>query len=287
MAIPSETSLRFKSSDSYHAKDTYLASFQTKSEASPELLTLVRKISKNERPRGKQHQQFVFRYGIQTVVEKQPHRPSRFKLAYIENTRNKDKLGFGIESCKKAKNYHKKTEDRFWNPYVYIIMYIFMIYIYLRKQVSKWQPVAMPSITSGFNEIYEKVKIAPETCPRGRKHNNKSNNNFWYMYAYVKTYICMICIYLVEQVNRLQRVRLHTRASDSAKIYTIDKFGTKSSPMARKRIHKFHNILWNAYSYLKRRIMGFDRYLHTGILGWRNQKPLAPPPPPHTPEWGI
>ena len=283
MAIPSETSLRFKSLNSYHANDTYLASFQTKSEASPELLTLVRKISKKERPRGKQHQQFVFRYGIQTVVEKQPHRPSRFKLAYVENTRKKDKLGFGPKSCKKAKNYYKKTEGRFWNPYVYIIMCIFMIYIYLRKQVSKWQPVAMPSITSGFNEIYEKVKMAPETCPRGRKHNNKSNNNFWYMYAYVKTYICMICIYLTEQVNRLKLVRLHTRASDSAKIYTIDKFGTKSSPMARKRIHKFHNILWNAYCYLKRRIMGFDRYLHTRILSWRNQKPLATPPP----EWCI
>ena len=280
MAIPSETSLRFKSSDSYHAKDTYLASFQTKSEASPELLTLVRKISKKERPRGKQHQQFVFRYGIQTVVEKQSHRPSRFKLAYVENASNKDKLGFGIESCKKGKNYHKKTEDKFWNPYVYIIMCIFMIYIYLRKQLSKWQPVAMQSITSGFNGIYEKVKMAPETCSRGRKHNNKSNNNFWYMYAYVKTYICMICIYLTEQVNRLKLVRLHTRASDSAKIYTIDKFGTKSSPMAIKRIHKFHNILWNAYSYLKRRIMGFDRYLHTRILNWRNQKPLAPPLPP-------
>ena len=158
-------------------------------------------------------------------------------------------------------------------------MCIFMIYIYLRKQVSKWQPVAMPSITSGFNEIYEKVKMAPETCPRGRKHNNKSNNNFWYMYAYVKTYICMIYIYLTKQVNRLKLVRLHTRANDSAKIYTIDKFGTKSSPMARKRIHKFHNILWKAYSYLKRRIMEFDRYLHTRILGWRNQKPLATPPP--------
>ena len=46
MAIPSETSLRFKSSNSYHANNTYLASFQTQSEASPELLTLVRKISK-------------------------------------------------------------------------------------------------------------------------------------------------------------------------------------------------------------------------------------------------
>ena len=112
-ARPSETSLRFKSSNSYHANDTYLASFQTKSEASPELLTLARKISKKEWPRGKQHQQFVFRYGIQTVAEKQPHRTSRFKLAYVENTRKKDKLGFGPKSSKKAKNYYKKTEGRF------------------------------------------------------------------------------------------------------------------------------------------------------------------------------
>ena len=64
------------------------------------------------------------------------------------------------------------------------------------------------------------------------------------MYAYVKRYICMICIYLTEKVNRLKLARLHTRASDSAKIYTIDKFGTKSSQMARKRIHKFHNFFF-------------------------------------------
>ena len=288
MAIPCETSLRFKSLVDYHAKDTYLNSFQTKSGTSPELLTLIRKISKKERPRGKHQRQFVFKYGMQTVVEKQQHRPSKFKLAYVENTSNKDKLGFGIKSCKKAKIYHKKAEDRFWNPYIYLIMCISMIYIYLRKQVNKWQPVELPSITSGFDEIYEKVKMAPETCQRGRKHNDKSNNNFWYIYAYVKTYICIIYMYLTKQVNRLKLVRLHTRASDLAKLYTIDKFGAKSSPMARKRIHKFHNILWNAYSYLKRRIMEFDRYLHTRILGWRNQKPLAPPPPPPPPpEWGI
>ena len=100
------------------------------------------------------------------------------------------------------------------------------------------------------------------------------------MYAYMKRYICMICIYLTEKVNRLKLARLHTRASNSAKIYTIDKFSTKSSQMARKRIHNFHNILWNAYCYLKRRIMGFDRYLHTRILSWRNRKPLATPTPP-------
>ena len=164
----------------------------------------------------------------------QKKRPSRFKLAYVENASNKDKLGFGIKSCKKAKIYHKKAEDRFWNPYLYLIMCISMIYIYLRKQVNKWQPVELPSITSGFDEIYEKVKMAPGTCQRGRKHNDKSNNNFWYIYAYVKMYICIIYMYLTKQVNRLKLVRLHTRASDLAKLYTIDKFGAKSSPIARK-----------------------------------------------------
>ena len=205
-------------------------------------------------------------------------------IAYARKARNKDKFGFGIKSCKKAKSHHKKAEDGFWNHYIYLIMCISMIYIYLRKQVSKWQPVELPSITTGIDEIYEKVKMAPETCQRGRKHNDKSNNKFWYMYAYVKMCICMIYIYLTKQVNRLKLVRLHTRASDLAKLYTIDKFGAKLSPMARKQIHKFHNILWNAYSYLKRRIMEFDRYLHTRILVWRNQKPLATPPPP---EWGL
>ena len=63
-------------------------------------------------------------------------------------------------------------------------MCISMIYIYLRKQVNKWQPVEVPSITSGFDEIYAKVKMAPETCHRGRKHNDKSNGNFWYIYMH-------------------------------------------------------------------------------------------------------
>ena len=278
MAIPRETSLWFKSSVGNHSKDINLDSLQTKSGMSPELLTLIRRIGKTERPRGKHQQQFAFKYGMQTAVEKQQYRPSGFKLAYIENASNKDKLGFGIKSCKKAKNYHKKAEDRFWNPYIYIIMCIFMIYIYLRKQVNKWQPVELPSITSSFNEIYAKVKMAPETCQRGRKHYDKSNGNFWYIYAYVKTYVCIIYMYITKQVNRLKLVRLQTRTSDLAKFYTIDKFGAELCPMVRKQIHKFHNILWNAYRYLKRRIMEFGRYLHTRILGWRSWKPLATPP---------
>ena len=112
------------------------------------------------------------------MVEKLPHRPSRFKLAYVENASNKDKLGFGIESCKKGKNYHKKTEDKFLES-LCIHNYVHFHDLHIFKETGKWQPVAMPSITSVFNGIYEKVKMAPETCPRGKKHNIKSNNNFW------------------------------------------------------------------------------------------------------------
>ena len=228
-------------------------------------------------------QQFLFKY--KTSVRKLPNRPTRFKLAYVQNASNRDKVGFGIKSCKKAKIYRKKSDDKFWNPYVYLIMCISMICIYLRKQVNKWQPVELPTITSGFDKLYAKVKMAPETCQMGRKHYDKSNGNFWDIYGYVKMYICMIYMYLTKQVNRLKLVRLQTRTSDLAKLYTIDKFGAESCPMVRKQIHKFHNILWNAYSYLKGRIMEFGKYLHTVILGWRSRRPLAIHPP--SPGWGI
>ena len=83
-------------------------------------------------------QQFLFKY--KTSVRKQRNMPTRFKLAYVQNASTKDKVGFGIKSCKKAKIYRKKSDDKFWNPYVYLIMCISMICIYLRKQVNKWQP---------------------------------------------------------------------------------------------------------------------------------------------------
>ena len=41
-------------------------------------------------------------------------------------------------------------------------------------------------------------------------------------------------MYLTKQVNRLKLVRLQKRISDLAKLYTIDKFGAKLSPMAKK-----------------------------------------------------
>ena len=91
-------------------------------------------------------------------------------------------------------------------------------------------------------------------------------------------YVCIICMYLTKQVNRLELVGLLTKTSDLAKLYTMDKMGAESCQMVRKRNHKFHNRLWNAYSYVKWRIMEFGKYLHTVILGQRSRRSLAIPP---------
>ena len=158
-------------------------------------------------------------------------------------------------------------------------MCISMICIYLMKQVNKWQPVGLPTSTSSFGKLYAKVKMAPEKCQMVEKHYDKSNDNFWDIYGYVKMYICIICMYLTKQVNRLELVGLLTKTSDLAKLYTMDKIGAESCQMVKRRNHKFHNRLWNVYSYLKGRIMEFGKYLRTVILGRRSRRPLATPPP--------
>ena len=219
---------------------------------------------------------FCLKY--ETSIRKLPTRPTKFKLAYAQNASNQDKVEFGIKSCKKAKIYHKKSNVKFWNPCVYIIMCISMICIYLMKQVNKWQPVELPTSTSSFVKLYAKVKMAPETCQMVRKHHDKSNSNLWDIYGYVKMYICMIYMYLTKQVNRLKLFGLPTKTSDLAKLYTMDKIGAESCQMVKKRNHKFHNRLWNAYSNLNGRIMEFGKYLRTAILGRRSRRPLATPP---------
>ena len=218
----------------------------------------------------------MFKY--ETSVSKQPTRPTKFKLAYAQNASGRDKIEVGSKSCKKAKIYHKKSNDKFWNPCTYIIMCISMICIYLMKQVNKWQPVGLPTSTSGFVKLNGKVKMAPETCQMVKKHYDKSNDNFWDIYGYVKMYVCMIYMYLTKQVNRLELDGLLTKTSDLAKLYTMDKIGTESCQMVKKHNHKFHNKFWNAYSYLRRRIMEFGKYLRTVISGRRSQRPLATPP---------
>ena len=132
-------------------------------------------------------QQFLFEY--ETSVSKQPTRPTKFKLAYAQNTSSLDKAEFGTKSCKKAKIYPKKSNDKLRNPCTYIIMCISMICIYLTKQVNKLQPVGLPTSTSGFVKLYAKVKMATETCQMVKKHYDKSNGNFWDIYGYVKIYV--------------------------------------------------------------------------------------------------
>ena len=56
------------------------------------------------------------------------------------------------------------------------------------------------------------------------------------------------------------------------------KIGADSCPMVEKRNHKIQGIFRNAHSYLKGRIIGIGKYLHTLVLGWRRWKLLATPP---------
>ena len=218
LTITREIPMRFKSAVGYNAKNMNLDSFQTRSESSPKLLALVRKISQKERPTCKYQQHYVFRHKIQTSVRKPPNRPMRFKLVYAQNANNRNKEGFGMKSCKKAKICRRKANDKFWNPYVFLIMCITMTCIYLRKLVNKWQPVELPTITSGINKLYAKGKMTPKICQMGRKHCDKSNGNFWNTYGYVIISICMICIYLTKQVSRLKLVNSQTTTSDLAKL---------------------------------------------------------------------
>ena len=143
--------------------------------------------------------------------------------------------------------------------------------------MNKWQPVELPTITSGINKLYAKGKMTPKTCQMGRKRCDKSNGNFWNTYGYVIISISMICIYLTKQANRLKLVNLQTTTSNLAKLYTMAKIGADSCPMVEKRNHKIDGIFRNAHSYLKGRIIGIGKYLHTLVLGWRSWKPWQPP----------
>ena len=277
MTITREIPERFKSAVGYKAKNTYLDSFQTRSGSSPKLLALVRTIQVKERPTSKYQPPYVFKHKKPTSVRKLSSRPSRFKLAYARNIKDKDREGFGMKSGKKAKDCYRKANYAFWNTYMFIIMCITMNRIYLRNLVNTWQPVELPSLASGIPKSYAKDKITPETCQMGRTRWDKSNGNFWNAYEYVITAICIIGIFLTKQVSRLKLVILQTTTSGSAKLYTMAKIGANSCPMVEKRIHKFHGIFRNAHSYLKGRILRISKYLHTLMFRWRRWRALTTP----------
>ena len=160
---------------------------------------------------------------------------------------------------------------------MFVIICITGNLIHLRNLVNTWQPHELPSLANRIPESYAKVEITPETCHRGRKCWDKSNDNFWNAYEYVITAICIIGIFLTKQVSRLKLAFLQMTNNSSAKSYTMAKIGASSCPMVEKRIHKFHGIFRNAHSYLEGCILRISKYLHTLMFRWRRWRPLATP----------
>ena len=230
-----------------------------------------------ERPTSNYQPPYVFKHKKPIPVKRLSSRPTRFKLAYAWNIKDKDREGFGMQSGKKAKDCSRKTNYAFWNAYMFVIICITGNLIYLRNLVNMWQPKELPSLASCIPESYAKDKITPETCHRGRKRWDKSNDNFWNAYEYVITAICLIGIFLMKQVSRLKLVILQATNNSSAKLYTLAKIGANSCPMVEKRIHKSHGIFRNGHSYLEWRILRFRKYLHMLMFRWRRWRPPATP----------
>ena len=124
LTITREIPERFKSAVGYEAKNTYLDSFQTSSGSSPKLLALVRTIQVKERPISKYQPPYVFKHKKPIPVKRLSSRPTRFKLAYAWNIKDKDREGFGMKSGKKAKDCSRETNYAFWNAYMFVIMCI-------------------------------------------------------------------------------------------------------------------------------------------------------------------
>ena len=277
LTITREIPERFKSAVGYEVNSTYLDYFQTSSGSSPKLLALVRTIQVKEQPTSKYKQPYVFKHNKPIPMKRLSSIPTRFKLAYAWNIKDKDREGFGMKFGKKSKDCSRKTNYAFWNAYMFVIICIIGNLIYLRNLVNTRQPKELPSLASCIPESYAKDKITPETCHMGRKRWDKSNDNFWNAYEYVITAICIIGIFLTKQVSRLKLVILQATNNSSAKVYTLAKIDAHSCPMVEKRIHKFHGIFRNGHSYLEWRILRFRRYLHTLMFRWRCWRPPAIP----------
>ena len=113
LTITREIPIWFKSAVGHKAKNTYLDSFHARSGSSPKLLALLRTINQKERPKCKYQPHYVFRHKRQTSIRKLPSRAMRFKLAYARNVKNRNREGFGMKSCKKAKICRRKANDTF------------------------------------------------------------------------------------------------------------------------------------------------------------------------------
>ena len=95
--ISREIPARFKSAIGYQANHSYLNSFQTSSGSSPKLVALVRTIQVKERPTSKYQPPYVFKPKEFIPTKRLLSRPNRFKLAYVGNSKDKDREGSGMK----------------------------------------------------------------------------------------------------------------------------------------------------------------------------------------------
>ena len=173
---------RFKSAVGYQANHSYLNYFQTSSGSSPKLVDLMRTIQMKEQPTSKYQPPYVFKPKESIPAKRLVSRLNRFKLAYVGNSKYKDREGFGMKSDTKAKDCFRKTNYAFWNAYMRLIICIIGNLRYFRNLGNTWQPYELPSLANRIPESYVKVKITPETCRRDRQCWDKSNKKFWNTY---------------------------------------------------------------------------------------------------------
>ena len=102
--ITHEVPDRFKSTIGYQANHSLLNSFQTSSRSSCQLVAVVRTIKERKRPTSKYQPTYKFKPYEAIPAKKVASRPSRLKLAYVENSVDQDREGFGMESDTKTKN---------------------------------------------------------------------------------------------------------------------------------------------------------------------------------------
>ena len=89
-----------------------------------------------------------------------------------------------------------KSNGNFWNTYGYVITSIFMICIYLTKQVSRLKLVNLQTTTSDLAKLYTMAKIGANSCPMVEKRNHKIHGIFRNAHSYLKGRIIRIGKYL-------------------------------------------------------------------------------------------
>ena len=161
----------------------------------------MRTIQERKLPTSKYQPTYMFKPYEAIPAKKVASRPSRFKLAYVGNTVDQDRKGFGMESDTKTKDCFRNAHYAIWNTYMYLIICIIGNLRYVRNLVNTWQPYELPTLTNRIPELDEKVKVTPETCRKNRKRCDKSYKNFWNTYEYIITVIRLMGVLLMKQAS--------------------------------------------------------------------------------------